>query len=462
MEAKLAIIQDLLGAPCVPCGAISPTRYNLPMRFTAALSVLVFCTAAVAQSTAKLASQPELKSTTVPITLDHNRVVVDVNVLLHDGTTQRVHAWVDNGTSDLWISKSLAALLRLTIVCNGQECGAVSTKGAAPIQIMIGGLKVALPLTAGIKFPGFALPAAASTVAPGISAQIRIPSTVLRNYDILIDFPDDQLTIAQPGVLKFNGVETKVIVNPESGLIQVPSKIDEKRYNLALDLGSSISFLADELFDKLTAVHPDWAQMTGAVGPANLWGLPGEPNWKLMRLGRLQYGPLYLTSVPFVRFSAPALATFEKRAGVPSAGLLGSEALLNYRVGLDYAHATVYFDIGRLSNVPDFDVVGVILRPEDDGRFTILGVADYEGKPSVPEGADGIQAGDHLVAVDGIPILDSSMGAVWSMLGGSLGKERVLSLERGGKRFTVAAKVQHFLGDVPGEYQTKEKSGKRN
>ena len=36
-------------------------------------------------------------------------------------------------------------------------------------------------------------------------------------------------------------------------------------------------------------------------------------------------------------------------------------------------------------NFPDFDVVGLILRPEDDGRFTILGVADLEGKPSVPE-----------------------------------------------------------------------------
>ena len=32
---------------------------------------------------------------------------------------------------------------------------------------------------------------------------------------------------------------------------------------------------------------------------------------------------------------------------------------MNYRVGLDYAHSTVYFDIGRTINFPDFNVVGI-------------------------------------------------------------------------------------------------------
>ncbi len=81
-------------------------------------------------------------------------------------------------------------------------------------------------------------------------------------------------------------------------------------------------------------------------------------------------------------------------------------------------------------NFPDFDVIGLILRPEDDGRFTILGVADFEGKPSVPM---VLQAGDHLVAVDGIPVHGSTMGQVWAMLGGTPGQERKLTIERGGQ-----------------------------
>jgi hypothetical protein len=192
-----------------------------------------------------------------------------------------------------------------------------------------------------------------------------------------------------------------------------------------------------------------------------MWGLDDEPGWKLMRLDRVQYGPLFLTSVPVADFPTERFAFFEKRAGVPSAGLLGTEALLNYRVGIDYAHSTVYFDIGRLFKFPDFDVVGLILRPEDDGRFTILGIADYGGKPSVPQGEDGVQVGDHLQAIDGIPVAGSTLGQVWSMLGGSPGNERTLTVERGGKQFKVVAKVQHFLSDVPQEGQTKATSAKK-
>jgi hypothetical protein len=35
------------------------------------------------------------------------------------------------------------------------------------------------------------------------------------------------------------------------------------------------------------------------------------------------------------------------------------------------------------------------------------------------------------------------------MLGGEPGKERSLSVERAGKQFIIAAKVQHFLGEIP-------------
>ena len=53
------------------------------------------------------AAPPEPKSVTVPLTIDHNRIVIDVEVLLSNGTTQQVHAWVDNGNPDLEMSKRL-------------------------------------------------------------------------------------------------------------------------------------------------------------------------------------------------------------------------------------------------------------------------------------------------------------------------------------------------------------------
>ena len=87
----------------------------------------------------------------------------------------------------------------------------------------------------------------------------------------------------------------------------------------------------------------------------------------------------------------------------------------------------------------------LVLRPEDDGRYTILGVAEFEGKPSV----DGVQPGDQLEAVNDIPVHGMTMGQVWAMLGGTPGQEKKLTVERGGKAFNVAGNIEHFLGDAP-------------
>ena len=126
---------------------------------------------------------------------------------------------------------------------------------------------------------------------------------MLRNYDVLVNFPDREFSIGAPGSLKFRGVKSKMIVDGSTGFIQIPSKIENKNYNLGLDVGSSISFLSEELFNKLASAHPDWPHMTGAVGPANM-GEAGddETNWKLMRVDRIQYGPLYLTDVAVAEF----------------------------------------------------------------------------------------------------------------------------------------------------------------
>jgi hypothetical protein len=399
----------------------------------------------------KPALQSEQGSVTVPAAIDHNRVVINADIALPNGASERVHAWVDNGDPDLYVSRRLATLMGLAVSCDDKECSA-----PPPPEMTVGGMKI--PFT-GVKQAKIPLKPvnAASVLAPGMNVEITLPSSILRHYDVLIDFPGRKFSIGLPGTIHFRGPSGKVQVNAENGLIQVPSQIENKKYNLALDIGANISFLSEELFDKLAAAHPDWPDMTGAVGSANMWGLDEEPTWKVMRVDRVQYGPLFLASVAVVDFPKDRMDFFAKRAGIPTAGLLGSSALVNYRIGLDYAHSTVYFEFGRMFNFPEFDVVGLTLRPEGDGRFTILGVAVYEGRRSVPEGADGVQSGDHLVAVDGIPVLGSTMGQVWKMLGGTPEQERRLTVERGGRQFNIAATVQHFLGEQPDEKEKKKK-----
>lgn len=383
--------------------------------------------------------------------IDHNRVVINADLSLPDGSTQTIRAWVDNGNPDLYISRRVATLLGLAVTCNDKECSS-----PPPRTITVGGMTIPLDVAKEAKIPLRPVSAAA-VMAAGMNAEINLPATVLRHYDVMIDFPERKFSIGIPGTIHFLGVESKVQINLENGLIQVPSKIGNKKYNLALDLGSCISFLSDELFDKLAATHADFPRMTGAVGSANMWGADEETKWKVMRVDRVQYGPLFLTDVAVAELPRTVMEFFEKRAGIPTVGLLGSNVFLNYRVGLDYEHSTVHFDIGRLSNIPDFDVVGLVLRPEVDGRYTILGVADIDEKPSVASGPDGIQPGDQLVAVNDIAVSGAAMGSVWSMLGGPPGQEKKLTIERRGKQFSVMATVQHFLADAPEEKEGKKK-----
>jgi len=375
----------------------------------------------------------------VPATIDHNRVVIEVEVASSNGATQRVRAWVDNGNPELDLSRRLATALGLSVTCGDNDCSS-----PPPREISIGGMSIPLGEVKEAKIPLKPVTAAA-VLASGMNVEINIPSTVLRHYDVLVDFPGHKFSIGAPGSIHFQGPSTKVQINADTGLILVPSQIENKKYQMSLDLGSCISFLWDEVFAKLVADHPDWPHMTGGVGSANVWGMDEETKWLVMRVDRVQFGPLFLTNVPMIDFPGDRFEYFSKRIGIPTGGLLGGNAFLNYRVGLDYAHSLVYFDIGRLFNFPEFDVIGLILRPEDDGRFTVLGIADSGGSPSVPTGPGGVQSGDTLLAVDSIPARGVTMGQVWAMLGGTPGQERRLTMERAGKTFVVLARVQHFL-----------------
>jgi len=67
--------------------------------------------------------QERPKPVTVPITLDHNRIVIDVYLPLSDGTSKRVRAWVDTGNSDMMMSQRIASLFG-SVNCDDKVCNA--------------------------------------------------------------------------------------------------------------------------------------------------------------------------------------------------------------------------------------------------------------------------------------------------------------------------------------------------
>ena len=402
---------------------------------------------------ASAVAQVPTKSATVPITLDHNRIIVDVYFPMPEGSKTRVRGWVDNGNDDLWITESLAKKLNLQFTGETREAMGLRVRMVRPpAQLLIGDIGIQLK---DIKEAHAVVDR--DSIAPGTSAQINLPATVLRNYDVLVDYPSREFTIGAPGTLHFTGTSIKTFVNPANGLVQIPGTIAGEKRNLGLDVGASVTLIATAMLSSLIKEHPDWPHMTGAVGPANLWGLDAEPSWTALRIPRIEYGGITLSGVLAASFPGDNMDWFEKRAGISSIGVIGADALLNYKVGLDYAHATVYLDQTSKFSLPNMDVVGVVLRPEPDGRYTIIGVAEYEGKPSVPE----VQKGDVLLTVDGGRATGATMGQVWSLLSGSPGMVRTLTIDRAGKKLTVRAKVVSFLSQPKTRPQAPKKLKER-
>jgi hypothetical protein len=386
-------------------------------------------------------AQAPPSSATVPITLDHNRIIVDVRLPLPGGDTKRVRAWVDNGNPDLWIAESAAKAMGLDL--SGEQKHELGLKVVAakpPKQITLGGMEVDLSSIREAK-----VVLGRPVIFSGLSAAINLPAAVLRNYDVVVDYPNREFTLAQRGSLQHQGEGVTALLNSANGLLQIPSQIDGEKFNLGFDVGASFSFLGDTLVESLCRKHAAWPRMTGATGEANLWGIPDEPQWTLLRVPAIQYGGVVLKQVGVASYAKEYLKWFQNRAGVPTMGLIGGNAFLAYRVGIDYANSTVYFEHTGRDPLPAMDVVGLVLRPEADERYTVIGVADFAGRPSVPD----VKPGDVLVSVDKVPAKGSTMGQVWSLLGGRAGDVRTLVVERDGKQITVRARVRRFLAAAP-------------
>jgi PDZ domain len=392
------------------------------------LSHVLIAVLAVALSAA--AGTPS-KPVTVPITLDHNRIVIDVYLQLPDGTSKRVRAWVNSGSFELMMSQRIASLFG-PVKCDGEVCS-----GTPPSEMKIGDMKIALSGIRNAHVPsGFPK----DVMVLGMSPEITIPSTILREHDVVFDYPNRELSIGEPGSVEFKGVSSKVQIN-SVGLIRIPSRIEDQSYSLALDTGASISLISGELPAKWHTAHASWPFVNGAVGAANMFGTPDESERFVVQIPTLQCGAATLSTVLVASLSTTAFQQFKDRVGSETIGTLGGDAFRNYRVGIDYSQSVVYFD--RIANSPasDLSVVGLTLRPEADGRYTVTAVVDFDGKPSVPE----VKPGDVLLGVEGAPVTGATLGQVWSLLGGSPGQAHSLTLEREGKRFTVEAPVHRFL-----------------
>ena len=377
-------------------------------------------------------------SVTVPMFLDHNRMLVDAEIERADGSWRRSRLWVDTGNPRLFMSAALARDLGLDLSGATQN-----TPVPPPAGIRIGGMPLDLQgVQAQVMFEPQWLFGAMHNDA-------NLPATVLKRYQVVFDYPQRRLTLAEPGNRRPRGERCAASVHPETGIIQIDAVIDGDSLSFALDNGASYSFVSGDVLERLARRHPDWPHLGGTLGAANMWGWwpPREETLPVVRVPEILWGSVRLAAVGMVGVSevapnGPSLgAWYSQKTARPVHGFLGPNAFKAYRVEIDYGQGAVYFERGAVPERHDMDLVGLTVRPEADGRYRVIGVAQQEGKPAV----EGVTPGDVLLRIGDLTVTGATMGTVVDALRGKPEETRVLVLERNGVSFTIEARVQRFL-----------------
>jgi hypothetical protein len=377
------------------------------------------------------------RSVTVPFILDHNRMIVEAQFQRSDGSWCKAKLWVDTGNPEFFISEEFARELGITIVP-----GQTKQEIPAPAKVTIGGMA--------INFGG--VPSSVEMrntwIFNAIHNDGNIPSTVLKNYHIIFDYPLKQLTIAEPGILKPRGERSPATVNPANGIIQLDAVLDGERYSFALDNGASFSFVSDSMVNKLVHFHPDWPSSRGAVGCANIWGCwPEEGKWPMVRVPVIQWGTQKIENTviaglpPFFRGNTDIGSWYSRKTARPVNGFLGPNAFNAFRVEIVYAENAVFFEKGPERGMQDMNIVGLTLQPSNEGQYVVIGIAEKGGKPVLKD----VEPGDILLQVGKLKVTGATLGTVADALRGNPGDIRFLKLERDGRHFTVKAKVERIL-----------------
>jgi hypothetical protein len=379
---------------------------------------------------ARVPDQKQLRSVTVPFVLDHNRVFVDLEFIAGGGNGRKVHAFMDSGGgADLVVARSLIDGIHLD--------------EAKHIHIRLGGMPLVFDED---KISMAGLPGN-SILSGEHNIEASFPSTILQNYDVVLDYAKHTLTLAPPRSLHHEGTLIPCRVNHETGMISVDMKIAGETYAVAIDNGAAYTWFSKPVVEAWIEQNPDWLRGIGAVGDANMNGGGDEATAVVARAPELLLGTLKLQRVGLAGFQNAVdsdhedmFVWYSKKAPEPVIGWIGGNVLKAFRVELDYAENATYWLLETPLDSHDLDQVPITINAEADGSFTVIGIAERNGQKLV----DGIEPGDKLIQVGELKTSGATLGRVLEALHGKPGETRVLVLDRGGQPVRVTAAVVQF------------------
>ena len=299
------------------------------------------------------------RSGAVPFIFDDNRIFAELEFVRPDGTLRKAIAFVDIGTPQLVIEESL-----------GKELEIENSKQAV---LHIGDLEIDVPASDVQTDTGLGM--TGRNGKRSLKVEAVLPGSVMKNYQVVLDYAKRSLTMAKPDTLKPKGDGVVCRINAKAGLVSVTAGIGGHDYPIAVDCGSAYTWVRSDIAARWISEHPDWKRGVGAVGEANMQIRPdgAEARAVMMRIPEIRLGSLLLEQIGAVGIdrAAPQIPPapggqlvdgnffdwYSKKTPEPVIGWIGANVLKNFRVTFDFPRRTIYFERGNKVDCYDLNQV---------------------------------------------------------------------------------------------------------
>lgn len=380
---------------------------------------------------------------TIPLTVQHDRPLVEAAIAAPDGRGIRAQALVDTGGGAVILGRSLARRLRLPLGEEASEDG-LRLAAVVPPAMTVDGAPLAFSARDGWVVLD------SDRVTPGGTAEVFLPGRVFRPNDLVFDYPAGRFRVLPPGREGRDGdvsgsaVELPATIHPDTGFPRIELAIAGETHGFLLDTGASFTMVSEALVRRLAAAHGR-PLLQGAYGGANMTG-DDVDRAALMTALPMSWGPIDLGEVVVVTrpegiFERWMTSMMTGRV----VGALGGNVLRRMRLRLSYRRSFVAVAaLAPPRPAGDLDQVAVVLKPSPEGGYLIAKVG--EGLASRGE----VRVGDRLVAVDGAEVTGQPLHVALGALRGRPGQTRALTLEREGRVRIVRCPVERLLPEATG------------
>ena len=401
-----------------------------------AISMLaIACTAVLGWPRLHAQSRTALDHVTVPMSVEGNVPIVTLQFKRPNGGTRTARFLFDSGGGAIILDEGLATDLGLKpegleLSDDGQRYRAVDVPAAR-----VGGMPLHLSASKAYVHLG------KTSFTNRDTVEGMLPGKALEHYQVVLDYPQQLLSIGNPGTLAHGGERLPAPYLASSGHPRIEVSIGGATYGLLLDTGAEVTLLREDLLRGWSREHPDWPRGSGAVGPANMGGGADDGNLFLLRIPALQLGSFTVDQVAAVSRPDQTYSATSYETPAAIVGALGGNVLSQFRVEIDYPEQLLFLKPSGKTPENDFDTVGLVLGTSAAGELVVRAVSSSASSIT----HQNVEPGDVILQIGNASKAPYTLTKAARALSGTVGERKQLRILRNGEPMTVTVTVARIV-----------------